>query len=401
MVPPEVPAEATFEKSEKHFKRGTKMTPAVAAKSISTHPSEAQAELPAGPWLTAEGRAAASSGSGQPRPTKKDSAILRSEIARLGGENDRLEVVNQVIWTHCMQAKQAQAAHSAFVRASQMGRPGANGRPGGPPGGPWGSAVPMQMPPWASGWRPPHGAHGGHGHGYRPPFPDWSFQGQGGGPDRGGPGERQGDGRGYGGGFLAEVDAEGAAQIAMAASMAARTTVMIRNLPPQFTRSALVDMLDAEGFAGKYDFVYLPVEVRTNASLGYAFVNLSTHAQANAFWEVFEGFERWPVACSRVCGVIWSLPWQGANENVERFRNQTVMHESMPDEHKPAVYQLTDNAEKGKRLPFPAPTKPVSAPSQLPPAPAAASAAAATVSEPSQLREEGDKKAQAENEIEA
>eukprot|EP00928_Gymnodinium_smaydae_P000748 TRINITY_DN1028_c0_g1_i17.p1 TRINITY_DN1028_c0_g1~~TRINITY_DN1028_c0_g1_i17.p1 ORF type:complete len:321 (+),score=60.47 TRINITY_DN1028_c0_g1_i17:81-1043(+) len=65
-----------------------------------------------------------------------------------------------------------------------------------------------------------------------------------------------------------------------AISNSKRTTVMLRNLPNNYSRMMLTDMIDNEGFAGKYDFVYLPMDFSTQACLGYAFVNLMDPADA-------------------------------------------------------------------------------------------------------------------------
>ena len=52
-----------------------------------------------------------------------------------------------------------------------------------------------------------------------------------------------------------------------------RTTVMLRNMPNNYSRTMLLELLDAEGFAGQYDFLYLPMDFQSRASLGYAFIN--------------------------------------------------------------------------------------------------------------------------------
>merc|ERR1740123_2226645 len=44
-----------------------------------------------------------------------------------------------------------------------------------------------------------------------------------------------------------------------------RTTVMLRNLPNDYTRDMLLALLDKEGFQGKYNFVYLPMDFKRMA----------------------------------------------------------------------------------------------------------------------------------------
>lgn len=135
-----------------------------------------------------------------------------------------------------------------------------------------------------------------------------------------------------------------------------RTTVMLRNLPNNYTRMTLLKLLNAEGFIGQYDFVYLPMDFKTHASLGYAFVNLVSPEQAASFWSTFEGFSKWVASSQKVCSVSWSCPYQGLNAHIERYRNSPVMHEDVPDDYKPMMFQ------NGARSAFPAPTKKLKAP---------------------------------------
>merc|ERR1719240_2625947 len=78
------------------------------------------------------------------------------------------------------------------------------------------------------------------------------------------------------------------------------TTVMLRNLPNNYSRAMLLKLIDAEGFAGQYDFIYLPMDFKSHASLGYSFVNLVDAEQATRFFETFEGFHRWVVPSQKV-----------------------------------------------------------------------------------------------------
>jgi len=56
---------------------------------------------------------------------------------------------------------------------------------------------------------------------------------------------------------------------------------MLRNLPSGFTRRKLLKFLDAQGFAGRYDFAYLPISFETMTSLTHAFINMVSLADAD------------------------------------------------------------------------------------------------------------------------
>jgi len=133
-------------------------------------------------------------------------------------------------------------------------------------------------------------------------------------------------------------------------------TVMLRNLPNNYTRSMLLKLIDSEGFDGMYDFIYLPMDFKSQASLGYAFVNLTDSDQAARFFEAFVGFHDWVVPSQKVCSVNWSAPYQGRDAHIERYRNSPVMHEDVPDDYKPMVFR------DGERIKFPPPTKKLKVP---------------------------------------
>lgn len=135
-----------------------------------------------------------------------------------------------------------------------------------------------------------------------------------------------------------------------------RTTVMLRNLPNNYTREMLIAMLDGEGFEGLYDFIYLPIDFLTQACLGYAFVNLVQPSVVQDFWAKFEGFCNWVLPSKKICGVTWSGPHQGREAHVDRYRNSPVMHPSVPETYKPLIF------EAGRRVPFPPPSKAPRAP---------------------------------------
>jgi len=135
-----------------------------------------------------------------------------------------------------------------------------------------------------------------------------------------------------------------------------KTTVMLRNLPSGYSRSSLLELLAQYGFWGTYDFAYMPVDFGSGCCLGYAFVNFNLPCEATRCWQTFNGFAAWGRPCDKVCELTWGRPHQGLWAHIERYRNSPVMHESVPDEWKPAVFA------HGARVAFPAPTKKLKAP---------------------------------------
>ncbi|CAE7570336.1 ML4 [Symbiodinium natans] len=136
-----------------------------------------------------------------------------------------------------------------------------------------------------------------------------------------------------------------------------RTTMMLRNLPNNYTRRMLLELLDSRGFSAKYDFVYLPCDFARKSNLGYAFVNLvEAEDIVDDFWGAFDGFVDWELPTAKVCRVGFSGPHQGLTAHIARYRNSPVMHKSVPDEYKPVILS------NGVRQRFPAPTRKIKRP---------------------------------------
>jgi hypothetical protein len=129
-----------------------------------------------------------------------------------------------------------------------------------------------------------------------------------------------------------------------------KTTLMLCNLPNYYTRALLLDLLQSEGFADHVRLVYIPMNLRGQGSFGYAFVDFASMYAANWCKERLEGFTRWSEPSEKVMEIRWSET-QGLDEHVERYRNSPLMHESVDDELKPALYS------NGVRVVFPKPTK--------------------------------------------
>lgn len=137
---------------------------------------------------------------------------------------------------------------------------------------------------------------------------------------------------------------------------ATQTTLMMRGIPTNCTRDMLLRLLDEHGFAKCYNLVYVPIDFRSQSGFGYAFVDLVSMAEAERCMESFQGFRDWEVTSDTACEVIWSAARQGLQANVARFRNSPVMHESVPDRFRPALFL------DGVQIPFPLATKQPRAP---------------------------------------
>lgn len=140
------------------------------------------------------------------------------------------------------------------------------------------------------------------------------------------------------------------------ASTQEKTTVMLRNVPYNCSRDTVVKMMDEAGLCGLYNFIYLPIDFRSKSGFGYAFINMVSNAAAEKLFAQFNGFSEWPMRSQKVAEVTWSEPSQGLDIHIERYRNSPVMHDAVPDEFKPAMY------ENGVRVAFPVPTKAIRAP---------------------------------------
>jgi hypothetical protein len=131
---------------------------------------------------------------------------------------------------------------------------------------------------------------------------------------------------------------------------------MLRNLPNELTRARLIQVLEEQGFRGSYNFLYVPIDFNTRAALGYAFISFESPSMVPRFWRTLDGFSEWNVSSRRACHVSWCEPDQGVEAHIERYRNSSVMHASVPDEFRPVLLR------NGQRVPFPPPTRTVKAP---------------------------------------
>nr|GMD94508.1 protein terminal ear1 homolog [Ipomoea batatas] len=154
--------------------------------------------------------------------------------------------------------------------------------------------------------------------------------------------------------------------------VSAKTTVMIRNIPNQYQRDSFMAFLDEYCLEShlQYDFLYLPMDFKTNNNVGYAFVNFTTAAAAAKIRERLQN-HAWGVLITpngyftskKICVVAWARI-QGRKELVKHFKKSNFIC-STPD-FLPAVFSpprngLPDNGSepqpignlKGNNVPSP------------------------------------------------
>jgi len=105
---------------------------------------------------------------------------------------------------------------------------------------------------------------------------------------------------------------------------ASLSTMMMRNLPPTLTRQMLQEELDNAGFRRTYDFLYLPIDLRTDTNRGYAFINFISPECALSFQLAFEGQTvAWQGHRKSVLSVV-PAALQGFEANYTHYSNAFV-----------------------------------------------------------------------------
>jgi hypothetical protein len=67
------------------------------------------------------------------------------------------------------------------------------------------------------------------------------------------------------------------------------TTVMMRELPLKYTQRKLLREINSSGFGGQFDYLYLPMDPRSHANRGFAFINMVSEKAAEEFYKKFHG----------------------------------------------------------------------------------------------------------------
>lgn len=124
-----------------------------------------------------------------------------------------------------------------------------------------------------------------------------------------------------------------------------RTTLVIRKLAKDTTRTSLLEMLDAAGFGAEtLNFAYLPMDFKKGKVFGHAILNFVTNDCAEKANSHF---------ADAGATIEWCDSHQGFDDLIQRYRNSPIMHPSMPEMTKPIIFC------NGLVAPFPSPTEEV------------------------------------------
>jgi len=105
------------------------------------------------------------------------------------------------------------------------------------------------------------------------------------------------------------------------------TTMMLKNIPCRKSQEEVMAQIDKKGFGSRYDFFYLPRDVKFRANLGYAFINFVTPEDAAAFQAEMNGYRFVNSGSSKACVVV-PAHVQGMMNNLAAFKRTEVMRSS-------------------------------------------------------------------------
>lgn len=67
------------------------------------------------------------------------------------------------------------------------------------------------------------------------------------------------------------------------------TAVVLMNIPTNYTRDMVISLLDKQGLASLYDFLYLPIDASSNENLGYFVINFISPETCSKFVGMYHG----------------------------------------------------------------------------------------------------------------
>eukprot|EP00434_Breviolum_minutum_P006330 symbB.v1.2.005585.t5/scaffold326.1/size228935/7 len=109
------------------------------------------------------------------------------------------------------------------------------------------------------------------------------------------------------------------------------TTLMLRNVPNAYDRETLMEELDQLGFAGCFNFLYLPIDSATKNNVGYAFVNFNDEKMSEDCMNNMTGyFFKGQPYNRRRAAIVSVAHLQGLEANLEHYSRTQVFFAPLP-----------------------------------------------------------------------
>lgn len=100
-------------------------------------------------------------------------------------------------------------------------------------------------------------------------------------------------------------------------------TVMLRNIPNNYSQERLRWVFQHEGFEGTYDFFYLPIDGTRGHNRGYAFINFKECSYVARFYRAFHG-KQLPSLGSHKVLTVCKASLQGYEANYDFFSSKSI-----------------------------------------------------------------------------
>lgn len=98
---------------------------------------------------------------------------------------------------------------------------------------------------------------------------------------------------------------------------------MLRNIPNKYSQDNLLEEIEAVGFSGTWNFFYLPIDVKNNANVGYAFMNFIDTKDFARFCTDFNDWQ-FKRSGSKKIGSVNAAVVQGLKQNVQNLMKKRV-----------------------------------------------------------------------------
>lgn len=116
------------------------------------------------------------------------------------------------------------------------------------------------------------------------------------------------------------------------------TTVMIRHIPCKYSQRKLMKEINDAGFLGHYDFFYLPMDPRSRANRGFAFINLDLPETAKKLCQAINGKRLRHFNSEKVLAVA-PADLQGFDANAAHYAASRVLRVERNPHHRPLFFR--------------------------------------------------------------